>query len=83
MDPRDASASKKLPNVQNERGGGVKGVLNNVKKTARLVKWGIPKQLGPTWSALLSLSISAQGSSPSSWPYLLPTRLTKSFLPCI
>ena len=34
MDPRDASASKKLPNVQNERGGGVKGVLNNVKKAA-------------------------------------------------
>ena len=27
-----------LPNVQK---GGIKGVLNNVKKTSRLVKWGI------------------------------------------
>ena len=36
------SVKKNLPNVQNERGG-VKGVLNNVKKTARLVERDIPQ----------------------------------------
>ena len=35
---------RNLPNVQNE-GGEVKGVLNNVKKTAELVKRYIPDRL--------------------------------------
>ena len=43
--PPSQCFKKVLPNVQNRgRGGGVKGFLNNVKKTADLVKWGIPDQ---------------------------------------
>ena len=33
---------KNLPNVQKGGEAGVKGVLNNVKKTARLVQGGFP-----------------------------------------
>ena len=33
---------KNLPNVQNKGGGGVKGALNDVKKTAELVERDIP-----------------------------------------
>ena len=38
------SVKKNLPNVQNkgEGGGGVKGVLDNVEKTAGLVKKDMP-----------------------------------------